>query len=62
MVMYHLATPRIVRKLPNSSDITLYLSGNDKETYTYADVFGETTFGDNGGIHKRWFRRPVCRV
>lgn len=27
----------------------LYLSDNDAETYTYADVFGETTFGDNGG-------------
>ena len=27
----------------------MYLKDNDAETYTYADVFGETTFGDNGG-------------
>lgn len=28
----------------------LYLSDSDDESYTYADVFGENTFGDNGGF------------
>lgn len=28
----------------------LYLSDTDAETYTYANVFGDNTFGDNGGF------------
>ena len=44
------ATPRDRTQTPEiQATSLLYLSGNDKETYTYADVFGETTFGDNGG-------------
>lgn len=43
-------TPRDRTQTPEvQATSLLYLSGNDKETYTYADVFGETTFGDNGG-------------
>lgn len=44
------ATPRDRTQTPEiQATSLLYLSGNDKETYTYADVFGETTFSDNGG-------------
>ena len=44
------ATPRDRTQTPEiQATSLLYLSGNDEETYTYADVFGETTFGDNGG-------------
>lgn len=30
----------------------LYLSDNDDESFTYADVFGDNTFGDNGGFNQ----------
>lgn len=30
----------------------LYLSDSDDESYTYADVFGDNTFGDNGGFNQ----------
>ena len=44
------ATPRDRTQTPEVQETSLlYLSDNDAETYTYADVFGETTFGDNGG-------------
>lgn len=44
------ASPRDRTQTPEvQATSLLYLSDNDAETYTYADVFGETTFGDNGG-------------
>lgn len=30
----------------------LYLNDNDDESFTYADVFGSNTFGDNGGFNQ----------
>jgi len=43
-------TPRDRTQTPEIQKTSLlYLKDNDAETYTYADVFGETTFGDNGG-------------
>ena len=46
-----LGPPRgIVTQTPEVQATSLLsLADNDAETYTYADVFGETTFGDNGG-------------
>lgn len=47
------ATPRDRTQTPEiQATSLLYLSGNDKETYTYADVFGDNTFGDNGGFNQ----------
>lgn len=44
------ATPRDRTQTPEVQATSfLYFGNNDAETYTYADVFGETTFGDNGG-------------
>lgn len=44
------ATPRDRTQTPEIQAQTfLYLSDLDKETYTYADIFGDATFGDNGG-------------
>lgn len=44
------ASPRDRTQTPEvQATSLLYLSDNDAETYTYADIFGETTFGDNGG-------------
>lgn len=45
------ATPRDRTQTPEiQATSLLYLSDTDEETYTYADVFGDNTFGDNGGF------------
>lgn len=44
-------TPRDRTQTPEiQATSLLYLSDTDEETYTYADVFGDNTFGDNGGF------------
>ena len=44
-------TPRDRTQTPEiQATSLLYLSDTDAETYTYADVFGDNTFGDNGGF------------
>lgn len=47
------ATPRDRTQTPEIQETSLlYLSDTDEETYTYADVFGDNTFGDNGGFNQ----------
>lgn len=47
------ATPRDRTQTPEiQATSLLYLSDTDEETYTYADVFGDNTFGDNGGFNQ----------
>ena len=47
------ATPRDRTQTPEiQATSLLYLSDTDGETYTYADVFGDNTFGDNGGFNQ----------
>lgn len=44
-------TPRDRTQTPEiQATSLLYLSDTDAETYTYANVFGDNTFGDNGGF------------